>query len=268
MTRAKDPGARLALSEARWYGAYLWLRRPRAALARSREFAFYRQLLSPPLSLVFDIGASYGSKASIFRRFAQRVVGVEADPAAFALLSRRFAQHPEVVPWQAAVSDHTGTGRFFRLDDSSDAYNSTDESWVAAMAAARGKAAPAAIDVPYITIDDLIARFGTPEYIKLDIEGAELAALRGLSQPVGLLSFECNLPTYDAQLQDAIALLVQRSADARFNCVIDEPPRGFDLPTWVSGPELLAHIRERRYGYAEVYCRSTPHTVSEAIRFA
>ena len=256
MSGAKDPGARLALSEAAWYNAYLWLRRPRAALARSREFAFYRRLLTPPPGLVFDIGASYGSKASIFRRLAQRVIAVEADPAAFALLSRRFAQHPEVVPWHAAATDHNGIGRFFRIDNSSDAYNSTDESWVAAIAAERGKAAPSAIEVPYITIDALIARFGVPDYIKLDIEGAELAALHGLTQPIRLISFECNLPAYDAQLHDAIALLMQRAADARFNCVIDEPPHGFDLPAWVTGLELLAHIRERRYGYAEVYCRS------------
>jgi len=46
------------------------------------------------------------------------------------------------------------------------------------------------VRVPAVTLDQLIARHGLPDFLKLDIEGLEEAALRGLSRAPGLVSFE------------------------------------------------------------------------------
>jgi hypothetical protein len=46
------------------------------------------------------------------------------------------------------------------------------------------------ISVPLISLDELIARHGEPQFCKIDVEGFEHEVLGGLSQPLMALSFE------------------------------------------------------------------------------
>jgi FkbM family methyltransferase len=46
------------------------------------------------------------------------------------------------------------------------------------------------ISVPLITLDELIARHGEPQFCKIDVEGFEHKVLSGLSRPIPALSFE------------------------------------------------------------------------------
>jgi hypothetical protein len=57
------------------------------------------------------------------------------------------------------------------------------------------------IPVRVTTLDELVAHYGEPTFCKIDVEGAELEVLRGLSYPLKALSFE-YLP---AAIDDAVA---------------------------------------------------------------
>jgi hypothetical protein len=57
--------------------------------------------------------------------------------------------------------------------------------------------------VPIITLKSLIAHFGEPAYVKIDVEGYEIDVLRGLSWQPPLLSFEFH----HAELDTAYACL-------------------------------------------------------------
>src|SRR5262249_21672789 len=66
-----------------------------------------------------------------------------------------------------------------------------------------GPPAEAEILVPTYTLDEMIALHGKPQYIKIDAEGYDYEVLRGLSQSVPYISFECHDDRQD-QIEMAI----------------------------------------------------------------
>ena len=75
--------------------------------------------------------------------------------------------------------------------------------------------------VELTTLDLLIAEFGIPDYIKIDVEGFEVQVLRGLSMPVGVVSFECNLPIFLSETVECIRHLVSLDRRYVFNAYDD-----------------------------------------------
>ena len=106
------------------------------------------------------------------------------------------------------------------------------------------------------TLDHLIRDFGVPFYIKVDVEGYEPAVIRGLSRPVPLISFECNLPEFADEAEECIARLVHLSPTARFNYAIEEPPTEFVSHEWRPAADIIRAARSGRLGYMEIFCAS------------
>lgn len=108
--------------------------------------------------------------------------------------------------------------------------------------------------VAAITLDGLIAEYGLPAFCKLDIEGFELEALKGLSRPIPALSLE-YVP---AAMQVALECIDHLSALApyTFNFIHGEYPR-LALDRWIGPGEAKSVLQSIRASAraGEVYAR-------------
>ena len=209
--------------------------------------------------LVFDVGAHTGNRTRALAALGCRVVALEPQPDFAGLLRLLFGRHPRVSILEAAAGDRTGVATLSVSDR-----NPTMTTLAIAWRAARerdpvfsGVRWNRDIDVEMVTLDALIARFGRPAFVKIDVEGAEPAVLAGLTYPVPALSFEYLPGTLDYTRTCVDRL--QALGTYRFNWSVGE---SYELAAagWVDGGTLLDALRtgaaQRRSG--DVYARLDP----------
>ncbi|WP_299567307.1 FkbM family methyltransferase [uncultured Sulfitobacter sp.] len=123
--------------------------------------------LCPPGGTFVDVGAHIGSIFTSVHRFDDsiRILAVEADPGKARHLARRF---PYCTLHAFAVGEQTGQIEFY-LNPEATGYNSLIKDH------ARQQVA---ISVEIRRLDDVL-QDEKPDVMKIDIEGAELGALRG-----------------------------------------------------------------------------------------
>lgn len=152
---------------------------------------FYGRFIGPG-ELCFDIGAHVGNRIRAWRRLGARVVAVEPQPALGTVLRALYGRDPAVTLLAAAIAAEAGQVRL-NLNPANPTIASASQAFLAAAGTApsfAGQRWRGACDVPALTLDALIARFGMPRFIKIDIEGYEEEALKGLSAAPFALSVE------------------------------------------------------------------------------
>lgn len=153
--------------------------------------ALYRQFVQPG-DLVFDVGAHVGNRTASFLRLGAKVIAVEPQPMLYWTLRALYGWRKRVVVVPKLVAAQPGTlammlnvdnptvstasSAFVRSAQGTDGWES--ERWERTLRA------------DATTLDELIERYGAPSFIKIDVEGFEAEALRGLSIRVPALSFE------------------------------------------------------------------------------
>jgi len=224
-------------------------------LRQRRMRRFYAPFVSPG-DLVFDLGAHAGNRTRAFAAMGCRVVAVEPQPDFARLLRSIFAGSPDVEVVEGAVGDTAGRATL-AVSERTPTVTTLSPAWRAARAREPDFSHVEwdhQIEVETTTVDLLIERFGTPAFIKIDVEGGEPAVLAGLSHPVRALSFE-----YLPRVLDYAAACVARLGELgayRFNWSVGESYR-LEADQWMSGEELAAALEtdtaQRRPG--DVYAR-------------
>jgi len=138
--------------------------------------------------LVFDLGYNQGNYThQILNKYpGAKIIGVEGHPMYF---GKTKPINVELI--QAVVSNVGGVEIPFYICDSNPGINSINPEWINTIRHKHFFDRTKRMDmVPCITIDELITKYGIPDIIKMDIEGAESIALEALSCKCGLITFE------------------------------------------------------------------------------
>ncbi len=219
-----------------------WRLTERAQAARNKK-PLLAQFVKPG-DLVFDVGANRGVMTLTFRQLGARVVAVEplflAAPELVREFAWRFGEDGEVIPVMQAVSDIVQTVTF-SVHKNLPYLSSCGKPWMTESDHARmyNPVACREVRVRTTTLDALITKFGLPRFIKIDVEGYEGVAIRGLSQPVPALSFEFHR----GWLHDArqVAQHLRLVGNYEFNYAL-----GFHgklmLDEWLSNSHLIEHF--------------------------
>ncbi len=154
----------------RWKLNMLW------GLYEAETYALFRKILRPEM-VVVDIGAHIGYFTRLFARCVGphgRVYAFEADPVNFALLTHNTKGLQTVRLCELAVTDKKGMVDFYHYDDKSGAHSTLPN---VPLNYTKRKLA-----VPATDLDSWLTENGVTgvEVIKMDIEGGESAALRGM----------------------------------------------------------------------------------------
>ena len=128
-----------------------------------------------------------------------RIVALEPQPHCMRLLRRWYGHHPHIALVEEAVGSAPGTQTLF-VSERTPTVSTLSLDWMGAVPGFAKVRWDYGVPVRVTTLDALIARYGLPAFCKIDVEGAELDVLRGLSYPLKALSFEYIPATVDVAL--------------------------------------------------------------------
>jgi FkbM family methyltransferase len=142
--------------------------------------------------LIYDVGAHFGGDTGYYLSRGFRVVAVEAHPKFCSALYQQFPK--EIAAGKLhilnfAVAERPGLCTLLE--------SQVDSQWTTIVpeVAASKPGSFREIVVPALTFDHVLERFGTPYYLKVDIEGSELSVFKCLVDRPSYVSFEVGQDT-------------------------------------------------------------------------
>jgi FkbM family methyltransferase len=170
--------------------------------------------------LVFDVGAHRGEDTDFYLKKGFRVVAVECDPDLVAHLTRRFSpqiQSGSLTLVPKALSENGEQVQFYKNLNKS-VWGTTKPEWADRNARLGTKVLE--ITVESLSPAELFRQYGTPFYLKIDIEGCDvevLQALREVGDRPAYVSIESEDKVY-SKLADEFEILSALGYD-RFKIV-------------------------------------------------
>lgn len=173
-------------------------------LSEQKRYNFYSEIINKD-DLCFDIGANYGNRSDVFLKLGAKVVTFEPQPKPLKFLKRKFKD--TIIIEDVALGPTPGKSNLFI--SSASTLTSMSEEWIDEVKNSRFKQANwnNKIEVEVTTLDKMIDKYGKPNFCKIDDEGFELEVLKGLTQPIEIISFEFTIPEFVNKAIDCLNYL-------------------------------------------------------------
>ncbi len=223
--------------------------------AFNRRKSFYAQFLKPG-DLYFDIGANLGNRIGPALALGAQVVAVEPQDECCAFLRRKYGSRIHLIPKGAGAKE--GYKDLYQSESHMVSSFSTD--WIESVQQS-GRFADRTWrkkrTVEITTLDHIITTYGTPAFIKIDVEGFELNVLNGLSIPVPVVSFEYAVPE---QVEQTVMCI--RHIQEVFGQIICNYSKGESMEwankDWMAGDQMINYIQSGSLkGFGDIYVKNT-----------
>lgn len=209
--------------------------------------------------LCFDIGAHLGDRIRAWSKLGARIIALEPHPGCMSWLHRWYGRRQHIVLLKQAVGGHSGTATLWisRLTPSVSTLSSQWLTTVRQSPRFAGVRWNEQVSVMVTTLDALIAQYGMPTFCKIDVEGAELDVLNGLSHAIPALSFE-YIPSMIETALGCIDRLGQLG-NYEYNWRISEWPQ-LRSSVWLSPSDMSVCLRRMSLNdnSGDVYARVIP----------
>ncbi|MFZ4807358.1 MAG: FkbM family methyltransferase [Hyphomicrobiaceae bacterium] len=202
----------------------------------------YAQFVKPG-GLAFDIGSHVGDRIGGFRRLGARVVALEPQPDCAKVIRAICGRDDGVRLVEAACGPSPGR-LMLHINSSNPTVTTASTDFVKAADGAggwEGQVWDRAIEVPVTTLDLLIAEYGAPDFVKIDVEGFEADVLAGLGKALPALSFE-----FTTIQRDVAARCLARLAALGgygFDVALGESQK-LELGRWVTADAMQRFIED------------------------
>lgn len=247
---------RLKEMKTEWFPSALERKNKEQELEEEKKRCEFYGLFIKQGDLCFDVGANVGNRISPMLKIGAKVVAVEPQETCYKFLRSKFGNKIQIVTKGLGSSE--GVKTFFVSNTST--ISTFSEEWITSMKQGRfkGQEWNKEVSIQMTTLDKVIAEYGKPSFIKIDVEGYELEVLSGLNQAIKMISIEYAVPDHTDKLLSCIDRIAQNSTQIELNYSIGES-MSFALDKWLSLDEMKAHVQSQAFSdtdFGDVYIRS------------
>ncbi len=191
------------------------VRRTKGVLRRARR-AWHRQFVDRMdlAGVVYDVGAHFGSFSSTALEHGATVVAIEPAPFCADELVKLASRYPARFTHVAAAVGSASSRQILHMPlykpgegEGRSTSSSLDSEFIDSHNQSDPNYYQDRIEVDVVTIDSLMEKFGTPVFLKIDVEGYEIEALNGLTDRVPVMQFKVT-----AHRADLVDPLIDRCA--------------------------------------------------------
>ena len=221
---------------------------------RKKRSEFYAEFIGSG-DLYFDVGANLGNRIEAILHLGAEVVAIEPQRFCAKYLKKRYGRQITVIEKGCGAKNE-----YAELYQSESHFlSSFSKSHIEEVKNGRFSTANwnQVKTVELTTLDELITQFGTPKFVKIDVEGYEPEVLQGLNTSVAYISFEYMVPEHIDRLARCVERVLNVNPTYKFNYSVGESMQ-LSLVKWIEGKELKNLIYSQEFtstDFGDIYAK-------------